>query len=105
VVDIPRIPDIPPPPPDICLDATTMDPNLDPRALAKQNSFGRAIWEQIVPPKPTDLLGTGMAGGAAQIIQSRPYQLHVQEMQAQGLQPLPPEQWAAQQQSKGLLGQ
>lgn len=41
-------------------------------------------------------LGTGMAAQAAAILRSRPYQLHVQEMQAQGLQPLSPEEFMRQ---------
>lgn len=43
------------------------------------------------------LLGAGMAGQAAQVLQSRPYQMHVQEMKALGQQPLTPEQFLAQQ--------
>jgi hypothetical protein len=38
-------------------------------------------------------VGSGMAQQAAQIIQSRPYQLHLQEAQAMGQQPMPPEQF------------
>jgi hypothetical protein len=43
---------------------------------------------QAQPP-----LGSGMAQQAAQILQSRPYQLHMQEAQAMGQQPMPPEQF------------
>ncbi len=43
------------------------------------------------------LLGSGMAGQAAQVLQSRPYQLHVQEMQALGQQPMTPDQFLMQQ--------
>jgi hypothetical protein len=46
------------------------------------------------------LLGSGMAGQAAQIMQSRPYQLHVQEMQALGQQPMTPDQFLIQQTAK-----
>jgi len=46
---------------------------------------------QAAPPQ----MG-GMAGQAQQIIQSRPYQLHVQEAQAMGQQPMSPEQFAVQ---------
>jgi hypothetical protein len=42
-------------------------------------------------------LGSGMAQQAAQSMQSRPYQLHVAEAQANGMPPLTPEQFAAQQ--------
>lgn len=38
-------------------------------------------------------LGSGMAEQAAQVLRSRPYQLHVQEMEAQGLKPLSPEEF------------
>lgn len=41
-------------------------------------------------------LGSGMAAQAAAILKSRPYQLHVQEMQQQGLQPLSPEEFMRQ---------
>lgn len=47
-------------------------------------------------PQPQGLLG-GMAGQAAQVLQSRPYQMHVQEMKALGQQPMTPEQFLAQQ--------
>jgi len=36
-------------------------------------------------------LGSGMAQQAAQIIQSRPYQLHVSEARALGQEPMTPE--------------
>jgi hypothetical protein len=47
-------------------------------------------------PVGQGLLG-GMAGQAAQVLQSRPYQMHVQEMKALGQQPMTPEQFLAQQ--------
>lgn len=55
-------------------------------------------------------LNTGMAGQAAQTIQSRPYQLYVQEQQSQGLPVMSPEEWqkwmqSQQQMQGGLLGQ
>lgn len=59
---------------------------------------------------PSPPLGSGMAQQAAQIMQSRPYQLHVQEAQANGQAPMSPEQFAqmmSQQQQprpQGLLG-
>ena len=46
----------------------------------------------IAPP-----MGSGMVQQAAQSMQSRPYQLHVAEAQANGQQPLTPEQFMAQQ--------
>lgn len=57
--------------------------------------------------------GSGMVDQAAQIMQSRPYQLYAQEAQALGQQPLPPDQWLkmnqgqqmGQQARGGLLGQ
>ena len=42
----------------------------------------------------------GMVGKAQDALKDRGYQLHVQEMQAQGLAPLPYDQWAAQQGKK-----
>lgn len=48
-------------------------------------------------PKPATL-GTGAASNAAQAINGRAYQMHVQEAQALGQQPLTPQQFAAQQQ-------
>jgi hypothetical protein len=54
------------------------------------------LMQLIAGGKPSPQLG-GMAGAAQQIIQSRPYQLHVQEARALGQEPLTPEQWAAQQ--------
>lgn len=49
----------------------------------------------LMPAKPP--LGNGMAQQAAQTMASRPYQLHVQEAQALGQQPLTQEQFMAQQ--------
>lgn len=54
-------------------------------------------------------LSTGMAGKAAETISMRPYQLYVQEQQAQGLQPLTYEEWLKMQQPQeapksGILG-
>lgn len=39
-------------------------------------------------------LGSGAAQRAAEILASRPYQLHVQEARAMGQEPMTPEQWA-----------
>lgn len=41
-------------------------------------------------------MGSGMADQARQIIMSRPYQLHVQEMRALGQQPMDPMEFAKQ---------
>lgn len=46
-------------------------------------------------------LGSGMVKQAARTMQSRPYQLHVQEARAMGQQPMSPEQFLAQQSSGG----
>lgn len=55
--------------------------------------------------KPAAPMGSGMVQQAAAIMQSRPYQLHVQQAQAEGQQPLTPEQFLQQMQPKGLLSQ
>ena len=47
-------------------------------------------------PNPQQL-GSGGAARAGQQLSGRAYQLYVQEIQALGQQPLPPDQWAAQQ--------
>jgi hypothetical protein len=39
------------------------------------------------------MLGSGMAKKAAEVIKSRPYQLHVQESKAMGVPPLSPQQF------------
>lgn len=44
-------------------------------------------------PSP-EMLGSGGAYQAAQALQTRPYQIHVQEAKAMGEQPLTPEQFA-----------
>lgn len=49
----------------------------------------------LMPAKPP--LGNGMVQQAAQSMQGRPYQLHVQEAQALGQQPMTQEQFMAQQ--------
>lgn len=50
------------------------------------------------------LLGSGMAQQAAQAIQSRPYQLHVQEAQALGQTPMTFAQFMQSQQNKPTTG-
>ncbi len=42
-------------------------------------------------------LGSGMAQQAAQQMQNRPYQMHVQEAQAMGQTPMTPQQFMMQQ--------
>lgn len=87
-----------------------MDPNLDPRALAQQNSYLDAIRQRMgMGGQPSGLLGSGMAQGAAQAMQMDPYRKHVQEAQALGQQPMPPEVFMQQMQTqrpqgRGLLG-
>jgi hypothetical protein len=56
---------------------------------------------------PQGLLGSGAAQQAAAILQSRPYQLHVQEARAMGQEPLTLEQFMQQPSTPygtGLLG-
>lgn len=54
----------------------------------------------------TPQMGSGMAQQAMSTLAGRGYQLHVQEAQAMGQQPMTPEQFAQQQtpKGKGLLG-
>jgi len=52
---------------------------------------------------PQSLLGSGAVQKAAQTIQSRPYQIHLQEARSLGQQPLTPEQF--EQTQRGLLQQ
>lgn len=73
-----------------------IDPNGDPRALAAQNSYGRALLERVYPASLKGLLGSGMAQHAAAVMQSLPYQRHVQEARMMGQAPMTPEQWMAQ---------
>jgi len=49
----------------------------------------------LMPARPP--MGSGMVQQAAQSMTSRPYQLHVQEAQANGQAPLSQEQFMAQQ--------
>lgn len=73
-----------------------IDPNTNPAALARQNSMMGAIGGRL-GQMGAGMFGGGMAGQGVQTLQARPYQLYVQTMQAQGLQPLPPEEWMKQQ--------
>jgi hypothetical protein len=77
---------------------------LSPQSLAAQNTYWQALKDRVLPQQAQGLLGPGMAQQAAVILQSRPYQLHVQEAQALGQTPLTPEQFAKVM-SGGLLGQ
>jgi hypothetical protein len=62
-------------------------------------------FKSLFAAKPAAPLGSGMAQQAAQVLQSRPYQLHVQEAQAAGVKPMSPEEFLQQTQPKGLLSQ
>lgn len=48
------------------------------------------------PPAANIGMGNGIAAQGLQTVASMPYMRYVQEMKAQGLEPLPPAQWAAQ---------
>jgi hypothetical protein len=74
---------------------------LSPQSLAAQNTYWQALKDRVLPQQAQGLLGPGMAQQAAAILQSRPYQLHVQEARALGQTPLTPEQFMATQ--RGLL--
>jgi hypothetical protein len=79
-----------------------MDQYTDPR----QSSFAQGLLGRLMPwarQAPQGLLGSGMAQNAAAMMQSRPYQIHVQEAMALGQQPMAPEQFMRQMQA-GLLG-
>ena len=81
-----------------------LDQNLDPAALAAQNSFTRAILGRLLPQSAQGLLGQGMAQGAANTLQNIPYQKYLQEAQSLGQQPMTPEQFQQMMQKpKGLL--
>jgi hypothetical protein len=67
---------------------------MDPQQGWMQSLFAKQA--------PQGLLGSGMAQSAAQMIQSRPYQLHVQEARALGQQPMTPEQFMRQMQQQQM---
>jgi hypothetical protein len=76
---------------------------FDPRQMAQQNTFWQALKGRITPTS-MGLLGGGAVQNAAQAMQGRPYQLHVQESLATGQQPMTPEQFMqTQQPRRGLL--
>lgn len=52
-------------------------------------------------PAVPQTLGTGMAAQAAQILKSRPYQMHLQEARAMGQQPMTPEQFMQMMSQQG----
>ena len=78
---------------------------LSPQALAAQNTYLQALKDRIFPQQAQSLLGSGAAQQTAALLQSRPYQLHVQEMQALGQTPLTPEQFQQVMGGRGILGQ
>lgn len=67
-------------------------PQMPPQGMPQQGIPPQGMAQQAQP-----MLGSGMAQQAAQIMQSRPYQLHMQEAQAMGQQPMTPEQFMMQQ--------
>lgn len=54
--------------------------------------------QQAQPQPQPEMLGSGMAAQAGEILQSLPYRRYVQEQEAMGTQPLDPQTWLAQQQ-------
>lgn len=56
----------------------------------------------LTPTESKHPLGNGMAGRAADTLQSLPYRRHVQESQALGEAPMTPEQFARSQQNAAL---
>lgn len=64
----------------------------------------KALMDKIMPgkPAPADAAAAlgGAAGQAAANLSGRDYQLHVKEAQANGTQPLSPEEFAKQNQKK-----
>jgi hypothetical protein len=81
-----------------------MDPNESAYALKKQNS----LWDAILQRGTFGALGGGPQVspilGAQKAMQSRPYQMHVQEAQAMGQQPMSPEEFEMMQKQPRLLG-
>jgi hypothetical protein len=78
---------------------------MDQITAPGQTSFAQGLLGRLMPwakQAPQGLLGSGMAQNAAALIQSRPYQMHVQESRALGQQPLTPQQF--HQTQVGLLG-
>jgi hypothetical protein len=70
---------------------------FDPRQMAQQNTFWQALKDRMTPTS-MGLLGGGAVQNAAQSMQNRPYQIHVQEAMALGQQPMTPEQFMQMQQ-------
>lgn len=78
---------------------------LSPQAMQQGNTYGQAVKDRIAQllrmspgagqAQAAPGMG-GMVGQAQQAMQSRPYQLHVQEAQAMGQQPMTPEQFMMQ---------
>lgn len=63
---------------------------MDPQ-MAQQMQMAQQLRAQPAPGQAA--LGSGMVQMAAQVMQSRPYQLHVQEAKSLGQQPMTPEQF------------
>ena len=75
-----------------------MDPNLDPRALAQQNSFIDAMRQRLAGGL---LGGSGMVNQAANAQVLRPQYLnYVEQAQSLGQQPMPFELWLQTQRAK-----
>lgn len=71
--------------------------------LKRRWGMGQPAQQPAAPVAPAQgLLGGGGVQGAMQAMQSRPYQLHVQEAKAMGQQPLSPEQFMQMQQAKPI---
>lgn len=67
------------------------------------NKLAALLGGQQIPQRPPQQapLGSGMAAQAAAILTSRPYQLHVQEAKAMGMQPMTPQQFMQMMQQRG----
>lgn len=81
---------------------------FNPQALAQGNTYGQAFKDRLAELLGSNSMGNGMAQNAAAAMQNRPYQLHTQEAQAMGQQPMSLEQFiqmSRQQQParRGLL--
>lgn len=79
--------------------------NLSPEALKQDNTYTKAIKDRLVQmlrmspgagqAQAAPAMG-GMAGQAQQTLQNIPYQRYLQEMQAQGMQPMSQQQFMMQ---------
>lgn len=84
---------------------------FSPQALQQGNTYTQAVKDRIasllrMSPGASQAAGMplmgGMAGQAQQNLQNLPFLRHVQEMQAQGMQPMSQQQFMQQQ---GMQGQ